>query len=92
MNQAHERDVDDRRCPICGRGVLADMAFDWRGPTKPIKQTAESRQLDTYSCGHRTEGASLASGNAETLDVERRRSEETAEGQSNRRGAGNSRG
>lgn len=68
------------RCPICEVGVVADIAFD-RDPSRPgdptPQQTAETSELTTYSCGHQVFGRSLASADADVLDVERRRSEDT---------------
>ena len=43
-----------------------------------MAQGPESRQLETYSCGHEVDGAPLARAD-EDLDVERRTTEETAE-------------
>lgn len=72
---------DDQRCPICHRGVVADIAFD-RDPAAPAatpQQTAETTEVITYTCGHRVPGPSLASADAEALDVERRQSEDTVD-------------
>jgi hypothetical protein len=71
----------EHRCPICHRGVVADIAFD-RDPAKPEttpRQTAETTEVTTYTCGHRVPGASLAGADAEVLDVERRQSEDTVD-------------
>ena len=67
------------RCPICEKGVVADIVFD-RDPSRPKgtpKQSAESTELTTYSCGHQVPGRSRASADEETLDVERRSSTDT---------------
>ena len=67
------------RCPVCGEGVLADIVFD-RDPSRSEdspKQSADSTELTTYSCGHQVPGRSLASADEETLDVERRSSPDT---------------
>ena len=69
---------DDVRCPECGVGVLTDVAFD-DAPDGDIAQRPESREVATYSCGHRVEGPRLGTADAERLDVERRSSEETTE-------------
>lgn len=72
---------DERRCPICHRGVVADIAFD-RDPATPAatpRQGAETTEVTTYTCGHKVPGASLASADAEVLDVERRQSEDTVD-------------
>jgi hypothetical protein len=68
------------RCPVCGDGTLVDIAFDALPPTdREPEQQPESRQLDTYSCGHKVVGAPLQTADADQLDVERRASDETAE-------------
>jgi hypothetical protein len=66
------------RCPVCGVGTLADIAYD-AGEDVGLdpEQQPESRQLDTYTCGHQVRGAPLEAAD-DRLDVERRRSEETA--------------
>lgn len=67
------------RCPVCGAGVVADIAFD-RDPSSSgdvPRQSADSTELTTYSCGHQVLGRSLASADAEVLDVERRDSPDT---------------
>jgi hypothetical protein len=71
--------VDDARCPVCGRGVVADISFDHgtsdeRGA--PMQQP-ESRQVTLYSCGHSATGPRLETADAEVLDVERRESRDT---------------
>jgi hypothetical protein len=72
-----------RKCPVCGEGDLVDVMFR-EGATgaedEPI-QTADTRQVESYSCGHEVRGPSLdrtASGSGE-LDAERRTSEETTD-------------
>jgi hypothetical protein len=64
----------DRRCPVCGDGVLADIDFGG----DELFQDPESRPVDVYTCGHEVERAPLESADADRLDVERRRSDETA--------------
>jgi hypothetical protein len=71
MNQGAE---EERRCPVCGQGVLADIDFGGRD----LFQDPESRQVDVYTCGHEVARSPLESSDADRLDVERRRSEETA--------------
>ena len=73
------------RCPVCGRAGLADIAFDAEpaeategGPPRPA-QTADSHQVLTYACGHQIPGPSLAGADANTLEVERRSSEDTTD-------------
>jgi hypothetical protein len=71
--------VNEARCPVCGRGVVADITYDAgtrdeRGA--PIQQP-ESRQLTRYSCGHVRTGPRLETADADALDVERRDSRDT---------------
>ena len=65
---------EDVRCPICGKGTLADIDFGG----EDLVQDPESRQVDVYTCGHEVARAPLEVADADRLDVERRRSEETA--------------
>lgn len=71
------------KCPTCGKGDLVDITFREGGQgagDEPI-QTAETWQVESYSCGHEVSGPRLdqtASGSGE-LDAERRRSEETTD-------------
>jgi hypothetical protein len=65
---------DERRCPICGKGVLGDIDFGG----EDLFQDPESRQVDVFTCGHEVEHARLEVADADRLDVERRHSEETA--------------
>jgi hypothetical protein len=69
---------EEVRCPVCGKGVLADITYD-DAPDRstPSEQQPESRQLDHYTCGHEVRGAELASAD-DALDIEQRNSEETA--------------
>jgi hypothetical protein len=62
-------------CPVCGKGELVDLAFDG---TSELRQTADSREVDVYSCGHEVPGPSLATADANLLEVERRPSDEGA--------------
>jgi hypothetical protein len=64
----------ERRCPVCGEGVLADIDFGGND----LFQDPQSRQVDVYTCGHEVDRAKLESADPDRLDVERRRSEETA--------------
>jgi hypothetical protein len=69
---------EETRCPVCGVGTLADIAYDAGEHVGPDpEQQPESRQIDTYTCGHQVRGAPLDAAD-DRLDVERRRSEETA--------------
>jgi hypothetical protein len=73
--------ASQRRCPICHRGRLVVISFD--EPERPqdpdLQQSADSRQIESYSCGHRVVGASLDTADPDQLDVERRGSEETVD-------------
>ena len=62
-------DPDSITCPICGKGTLRTIDFG--------EQQPESRQVQTFTCGHEVEGARLQTADADRLDVERRVSEET---------------
>jgi hypothetical protein len=46
-------------------------------PSADGSQEAESRQLETYSCGHEVIGPRLSSADQESMTVERRSSEDT---------------
>jgi hypothetical protein len=65
---------DERRCPVCGQGVVADIDFGG----DELFQDPESRQVDAFTCGHEVERAPLEVADADRLDVEQRTSEETA--------------
>lgn len=72
---------EDLICPRCGRGRLIDVTFDERGHATDARsrQSADSREVLTYSCGHEVVGASLAGADADVLDVEQRTSDETVD-------------
>ena len=67
------------RCPRCGEGTLVDISFDLdlADPVADGVQEAESRQVETYSCGHTVIGPRLSSADQEAMTVERRTSDET---------------
>jgi hypothetical protein len=68
----------DLRCPVCGEGVLGDIAYDEHHPTLPLpKQAPESREVLTFSCGHAVEAGSLAAASRDDPNVERRQAEDT---------------
>ena len=72
-------DSTPERCPVCGEGTLTDITFDEAtGSSEPV-QTADSRQVSNFSCGHRVQGTSLATADEDHMDVERRRSDETVD-------------
>jgi hypothetical protein len=67
------------QCPVCGHGTLAGIAYDALPPAeRDPEQQPESRQIDSYTCGHQVIGAALQAADTQ-LDVERRSSDETAE-------------
>jgi hypothetical protein len=68
------------RCPICGKGTLADIGYDALPPTQQgPEQQPDSRQIDTYTCGHQVIGERLGTADSDELDIERRTSDEPAE-------------
>ncbi len=70
--------TDELRCPVCGIGVVQDIAYDAEVESpggKPF-QDPEAREITRYSCGHSVEGARLSAAD-DRLDVERRQSEDT---------------
>jgi hypothetical protein len=62
-------DPDSTTCPICGEGTLRTVDFG--------NQQPDSRQVQTFTCGHEVEGDPLQTADADRLDVERRQSEDT---------------
>ena len=56
-------------CPISGEGTLSTIDF---GDQQP-----DSRQVQTFTCGHEVDGARLKTADTDRLDVEQRTSEET---------------
>lgn len=66
--------ASDSRCPICGEGTLSDIDFDGDDQF----QDPESRQVDTYTCGHEVPRAPLEVADTNRLDVEQRTSEDVA--------------
>jgi hypothetical protein len=73
--------VEDRRCPTCGRGTLATITHDETPPGSDLElaQQADSRQVETFTCGHSVIGPALSTADADRLDVERRTAGETAD-------------
>jgi hypothetical protein len=59
----------DDICPLCGKGTLRQVDFG--------EQRPDSREVQTFTCGHEVEGARLETADADQLTVERRASEET---------------
>ncbi len=66
---------DSKRCPICGVGELRHLGTE----AGDAPQAAEVPIGETYTCGHEVAGPTLATADAERLEVERRASEETVE-------------
>ena len=69
--------ASEKRCPECGEGSLVDIAFT--AGTHDEQQSADSKQVETYSCGHEIIGPAL-DGEHEAggrFDAERRSSEDT---------------
>jgi hypothetical protein len=66
---------DSKRCPVCGVGVLRHLGTE----TGDAPQVAEIPIGETFTCGHEVAGPTLATADAERLEVERRTSEETVE-------------
>ena len=74
---------ETRKCPVCGEGDLVDITYreGAEGAGGEPIQAAETRQVESYSCGHEVRGPGLdrtASGSKD-LEAERRESEETTE-------------
>ena len=75
---------EPKRCPVCGRGELIDITYrdgpNPRGVDEPL-QIAESRQVETYSCGHEEVGPSLdrSAAGTDELQAERRESKDTTD-------------
>ena len=71
-------EMTDGRCPTCGEGTLVDVSFDLDANADADgAQEADSRQIETYSCGHTIVGPRLSSADQQALTVERRTSDET---------------
>ena len=70
--------IRETTVPLSAPMRNADIAFDAQGGRREPRQTAESQELLTYSCGHEVRGGSVATADADVLDVERRTSRETA--------------
>ena len=68
----------DLRGPVCGEGVLGDIAYDEQDRLGSLKQAPESREVLTFSCGHEVEAGLLGEAARDDQNVERRQSEESA--------------
>lgn len=61
------------RCPICGEGVLADLAYEDVAPGEPSdKQDGGSVEIFAFTCGHESQGGKLATADRHVIDIERR--------------------
>jgi len=75
--------VPSKRCPECGQGTLLDITFrEGRAAggdeVEEDLQSPETRQVETYSCGHEVVGPRLdVTATDPRLEVERRTAEET---------------
>jgi hypothetical protein len=74
---SESRHPDQLRCPVCGVGVLADIAYDEDPTTREPIQRAESREMVAFTCGHEVASMSLAEARRDDPNVERRTAEET---------------
>jgi hypothetical protein len=67
---------ESTRCPVCGRGDLIDIAYTEGSDGDVPMQESDTRQVETYTCGHERVGPRLdesaAPGSA--LEVEQRSS------------------
>lgn len=74
------RRESELRCPICGTGVLADIAYDeHHPPVHPPKQAPESGEVVTFTCGHEVEVGRLEDAARDDPNVERRDSEDVVD-------------
>ena len=69
--------MDDKRCPICGKGILQHLGTE--GPPEVQEQRADTPILETYSCGHTVTEPGLDTADAEVLEVERRTGEDVVD-------------
>jgi hypothetical protein len=72
-----------KKCPVCGQGDLVEVTFreGATGAEDEAIQTADTRQVETYSCGHELLGPRLdqTAAGTDELDAERRTSQDTTE-------------
>jgi hypothetical protein len=75
--------IEARKCPVCGIGDFVDVGFreGAAGAGDEVNQTADTSQVETYSCGHEVVGPRLdrTAAGTDDLDVEHRTSEETVD-------------
>ncbi len=75
-----DRSGRDLRCPVCGSGVLRDIAYDENETVASgIKQAPESREVLTFTCGHEVEAHRLEEAARRDPNVERRDTPETVD-------------
>ena len=76
-----DMDVNEKRCPVCGHGELVDILYTGGSSEEEPKQGSDTRQVETYSCGHEHLGARLdeAASPDSDLEVEHRRAHETVD-------------
>jgi hypothetical protein len=74
---------EDMRCPVCGEGVLADVAYDHpervEGEAPPKKNDGDSFEVFAFTCGHETRGGTLGTSDYDQIDVEHRNVERIVE-------------
>jgi hypothetical protein len=75
---------ESKRCPVCGRGRLVDITFREGPQPQDVDeeiQTADTRQVETFSCGHEVVGPRLdqTAAGTDELQVERRESDQSGE-------------
>jgi hypothetical protein len=70
---------ENMRCPICGEGVLADVAYDHPDPDAPPKNDGDSFEIFAFTCGHETRGGTLGTSDYDVIDVEHRNVERIVE-------------
>ena len=73
--------MNEKRCPVCGRGELVDILYTGGSPREEPQQRSDTRQVETYSCGHERIGPGLdeAASPDSDLEVEQRTAEETVD-------------
>ena len=69
-----DENTTEKRCPVCGEGVLQHL-----GSEDAAMQRPESQLIETYTCGHEVTTPPLATADADRLEVERRSSDETVD-------------
>jgi hypothetical protein len=74
---------ESRKCPGCGKGDLVEITYREGSPSDVDEdiQTADTRQVETYSCGHEVIGPALdrTAAGTDDLEAERRETPETVD-------------